>query len=197
MNRFLSSLNPKYMYTSRSFFTLNLIINLIACLCIITLSSCDKDPYQDGTPELPPITMEGKNTLGFLLDGKVWVPYQESSGPFNPTIDFGIDGTVFIGGARLIRDNDINQKISISIDLKDGEKRYPINIESNIFYFINNKNIGWKCNEYLNNSNESFLNITKLDWTDKIIAGTFEFPMMVSGCQDTVSITEGRFDLKF
>ncbi|MEZ4909490.1 MAG: hypothetical protein R2774_01380 [Saprospiraceae bacterium] len=80
------SKNPKYMYTSPSFFSQNLITNIIACLCIILISSCNKDPYQDGTPELPPITMEGKNTLGFLLDGKVWVPYQENPGIFTPTL---------------------------------------------------------------------------------------------------------------
>lgn len=141
--------------------------------------------------------MEGKNTLGFLLDGKVWVPYNPKPGLFTPTIDFGMDGNSLLGEARLIKGTEINQQVSISIDLKDGEKYYPVEIRSNVFDFLDNKKTGWKCNEYLNHSTESFINITKLDWNERIIAGTFEFPMMVSGCQDTVSITEGRFDLKF
>jgi len=183
------------MYASRSFFSLNLVTNLIACLCIIMLSSCHKDPYQDGTPELPPITMEGKNTLGFLLDGKVWVPYQENPGVFTPTLEFNMDGNVLRGGARL-KNNDIDQKFSITIQVIKEE---IIQIDSNYVgvFFINNKNTGFVCNEYRNTTNTSYINISKLDWDDRIIAGTFEFPTMVSGCQDTITITDGRFDLKF
>jgi hypothetical protein len=159
------------------------------------LSSCHKDPYQDGTPELPPITMEGKNTLGFLLDGKVWVPYQESSGIFTPTLEFKMDGNVLRGGARL-KSKDIDQHFSITIQVENEE---IIQIDSNYVgvFFINNKNTGFSCNEYRNSTNTSYIIISKLDWTNRIIAGTFEFPMMVNGCKDTLTIKDGRFDLKF
>ena len=38
------------------------------------LSSLIK-PYQDGTPELLPITMEGKNTFGCKINEEIWIPF--------------------------------------------------------------------------------------------------------------------------
>jgi hypothetical protein len=67
------------MHTIR-FFPLILVVLLL-------LTSCDKDPYRHGELDLSPITIVGRNTLGFLLNGKVWVPYQVSSGIFTPTIE--------------------------------------------------------------------------------------------------------------
>lgn len=165
--------------------------------CILLLTSCEKDPYKNGEPSLPPITMEGKNTLGFLLDGKVWVPYQENPGLFTPTMEFYMDRTVLGGEARLIRGKETNQQINFTLDVKNGEDIYYFKKGYIGFEFLNNKKTGWSCNIYKNHTDESNVKITKLDWTTRIISGTFEFPMMVSDCQDTVSITNGRFDLKF
>ena len=38
--------------------------------------------------------------------------------------------------------------------------------------------------------------ITKLDRTNRIVAGTFTAKLYKAGC-DTINITEGRFDMKF
>jgi len=35
--------------------------------------TCENPPVPDPEPELPPITHEGKNTFGCLVNGKVWV----------------------------------------------------------------------------------------------------------------------------
>jgi len=39
------------------------------------------------------------------------------------------------------------------------------------------------------------MNITKLDKINNIASGTFEFTAISDDCQDTVRITEGRFDV--
>ena len=43
---------------------------------IIINASCKKTvtPPPPLTEELPPVTQEGKNTCGFLVNGKVWLP---------------------------------------------------------------------------------------------------------------------------
>lgn len=50
---------------------------LICFLTIFSLffAACKKDPTKNA--KLPPITQEGKNTVGFMIDGEVWVPYYE------------------------------------------------------------------------------------------------------------------------
>ncbi|MDX1909447.1 MAG: hypothetical protein SF053_20575 [Bacteroidia bacterium] len=69
-------------------------ILLITALLVLLLSGCDFDIFPDPEPPpppvLPPITQTGENTLGFLLDGEVWVPnrifqaqYRKSDGAFN------------------------------------------------------------------------------------------------------------------
>ncbi len=95
---------------------------LITC-CILLLASCEKDPYRHGEPDLPPITMEGKNTLGFLLNGKVWVPYQKIPGIFTPTLEAYLDRDDFILTGRLNTKNpEIYQTINIHFPIKEEGK---------------------------------------------------------------------------
>ena len=108
---------------------------LITC-CILLLTSCEKDPYRHGEPDLPPITMEGKNTLGFLLNGKVWVPYQDKPGIFTPTLLGILDGTTnnISIEARYRNLNKEVDQINISIAI-DDERIYLIPNEASINFF--------------------------------------------------------------
>jgi len=198
MNRFLSSINPKYMYASRSHFRSNLVTNLIACLCIILLSSCNKDPYQDSTPELPHITVEGKNTLGFLLDGKVWVPYQDNPGIFTPKLEAHLDNMHLRITARLKKSKDQPfQTFGITI--------YPIALGIHQILpppapgsvFSDQNKEGWGCNEFICKPEDTEINIINFDENNRIVSGTFFFKNAVNICGDTVQITDGRFDVKF
>src|SRR4051794_766368 len=40
------------------------------CYCLV-IAGCKKNKDDDG---LPPLTFEGKNTIGCKIDGKVWIP---------------------------------------------------------------------------------------------------------------------------
>ena len=45
----------------------------LLCMPLLLFFSCKKE---DGpATALPPVTQEGSNTVGFLLDGQVWVPF--------------------------------------------------------------------------------------------------------------------------
>ena len=188
----LLTLNLKNMSRSRFPFTITFFT---ACMYILLLSSCAKDPYKDGEPVLPPITMEGKNTLGFLLDGKVWVPYQENPGLFTPSLNAVFDNTsnkISIE-ARLKRKGQNSSSIGIIVHLSQtGEFRIPL--QGKIDFLDDSF---FNCNEYNCISNDGLLLITTFDKNVRIISGTFNLNEMVNSCGDTIRITDGRFDLKF
>ena len=53
------------------------ILTLSTLIICFSLTGCKKDPTKNA--KLPPITQEGKNTIGFTIDGEVWVPYYKCS----------------------------------------------------------------------------------------------------------------------
>ena len=66
---------------------------------LLALPSCKKDKEISGgggqTPQqLPPITTEGKNTFGCLVNGQVWLPevkpYQMFVYPLTSSYEFGL-----------------------------------------------------------------------------------------------------------
>jgi hypothetical protein len=168
-------------------FTLTLVL-----IVLTSILSCTKTEEID---KLPPITMEGKNTLGFLLDGKVWVPYQESSGIFTPTLFAVFD--------------QITNKLSIEARLKmnsqsDGQLNITVHLSNIGIYnvpsdatitFLNDT--FFTCEEYECNSNDCTLNISRFDENSRIVSGTFCLKKMINLCGDTIQINDGRFDVKY
>lgn len=78
----------------------------ISIISIFRFSKCQKENRDSNG--LPPATQEGKNTLGFLLNGKPWKP-QGSNGTANLSIDYdaGINnGGVGISAYRIISSNE-------------------------------------------------------------------------------------------
>lgn len=74
---------------------------------------------------------------------------------------------------------------------------YKLNIDSNRVGQFSYFNIfcSFRWTDTIQNHN-SFVNITKFDTQNRIIAGTFEYTLYKPGC-DTVRITQGRFDVKY
>jgi hypothetical protein len=161
---------------------------------------CKKDKY---TPPnvLPPVTQEGKNTFGCKVNGEIWVPYYEcpafrlncselnasagnslSNGFFRLNIDagrwFGNTNT------RLSIATYPYQTLSSTGDKSDSVEVY--------FYGDNYKIYS---DEYYPGSIKRF-EVTNFDTTNKVVSGIFEFTLYKSR-EDSIRITEGRFDLKF
>ena len=42
-----------------------------------------------------------------------------------------------------------------------------------------------------------YVNLSKFDTNSQIISGTFEFKVYSADCTDTVTISDGRFDLPY
>jgi hypothetical protein len=177
----------------------------------IFLSQCNwfkkKDPAPtDPIAQLPPITQEGKNTFGCLVNEEAFVPKGQPN-MFTSNFDVVIDpnnlgGTIGITGIRYIRDKEW-RVIDVGIDSvkKYGINKYKIHckvISANTFgggaYFYDYQ-LG---KEYLCGYNATILNaslnLTRYDLQSGIVSGTFEFTLAKPN--DTIKVTNGRFDKK-
>lgn len=170
----------------------------ILVLSIFCFSQCKKNvAYSNG---LPPVTQEGKNTLGFMLNGQPWIP-QGFNGTANLSIDFdpGINNGIFSISAYRITSSTNREYFGIGV--KDSVnsitplKSYQLgNGTLYGIYFSNNS-----CTfDYFDNAvnRSGILTITKLDRTKRIISGTFNATLSKAGCT-TTQITNGRFDMKY
>jgi hypothetical protein len=171
------------------------IVTLYVCCLSLTLSACRKEKAPDN--QLPPITQNGKNTFGCLINGKIWLPRGSFPlGDINPYVRYAPgypEGDFFLQAYRIESGRKVELKIAG--DSVDKPGVYPISnigasgvaaivsISSGCYYLpINNEA---RCN--------GTLEIIKM--SDDIIAGTFSFTILKSGCE-TLNITDGRFDMK-
>ena len=152
---------------------------------------------------LPPATQTGQNTLGFLIDGKPYIP-QGTSSLFgkNNAINGGLYGRSYKSGLYLHFSTygSTNDNGSITVHLEDyklgmnpvnngdltkgnliGRKYFAYYGRGNSFYYTSSAYKGW-------------VNLTKADSISGIVSGTFDF-VLADTTGKTVSITDGRFDL--
>jgi hypothetical protein len=173
------------------------LILLLLGGCLTALSVACKQPVD----YLPPATQTGQNTLGFLIDGKPYIP-QGSSSLFvknNP-----VSGGLISRGSYLGIDfytyssTDNNGSITVHLDdYKLGEN--PVsngdvskgNLIGRKYYAYYGRG---KQYFYSSSSNRGWVNLTKADPGSGIVAGTFEF-VLADTTGKTVTITDGRFDL--
>lgn len=168
---------------------------LLKYLLVLTCASCDLFDLKEPAPKtelekLPPITQEGRNTFGCLVNGKSFIP---NNTLFMSAIYQG--GGVQLSGS--IDNNNLNQNILI-ITLDPLE----INVEYNLTSLPANKSMfsnilqDVSCTYEFENTFEGSITFSKIDRINYIISGTFEFSTVTQLC-DTLRITNGRFDMQY
>ena len=175
------------------------LISLFSILLLILTSSTNCKKGSLFGDKLPAATQEGKNTCGFLVNGKVWVPSGDNGYP-NLSCDY--DET-FMGGAFNINgyryENGANNSISFVVASNNIQTTglYKLNLRAGrVGRYINSVTLcSYEWSDTIPNHN-AFLNITKLDKQNRIVSGTFEFALVKQGCGE-VRITQGRFDMKY
>ena len=168
---------------------------------LFILSSCKKEPTT--TIALPAATQVGKNTIGFTVNGEVWLPYAECSAFGNPCRQIGarygpsnggpLNGIDF-GFQRII-----NGKMSSLLIASNfatittiGEKIDSVGVT----YGTENSSGGHDYYESVLAGSK--FTVTKIDFSEQIISGEFNFNLMeLDGSHSTISIKDGRFDFKF
>jgi hypothetical protein len=172
---------------------------IIVILIIVLLGACEKDKNPLPT-ELPPITEEGKNTFGCLIENEIYVPEKRRTtwsvpGPQFEPIEFSFpqypNYTFRVSTIRLVDEDD---------DLMDAEVEFMV--DSCILkpgkYKFSHISVIYENEAYSSHliDNDSLI-ITKIDTINNIISGQFSAILTdVSTYSKFINITKGRFDLK-
>ncbi len=171
---------------------------LAVFLLVLLVLSCKKE-----TP-LPHPTQTGANTLGCKINGKVWVA-QDSDEPFNRT--YGVEGGYQEPIVDSIRNNiwiqarrndrtvvhlfvrQVSRPGVYPLELATGARPGALIPHSYGRYFDSFR-------QFMTEPNHTgSVTITRADTINKIISGTFEFTGYDPQSKQTISITEGRFDV--
>jgi hypothetical protein len=170
------------------FYTLLILLSLGAAC------SCSKNSINPSNT-LPPATDTGENTLGFVIDGQVWVP-QGNNG--TSRLDLSYDpqlygGTMLLNGYSITSDTDREYFYLNGIEINQVGTHQIGGEDSNIVAGFTAANY---C-EYISDDNysEGSLTITRFDLEERIISGKFQFRMATPSC-DTINVTDGRFDMR-
>lgn len=162
------------------------------------LGGCSNDnetPPPNPVDLLPPATQTGENTFGCLLDGEVFLP-GSGINPLDCVYQF-VDGGYYFALQANKRDDNYSL-IGISIGT------IHLEIQENVTYELTTKTEGNAVGGYFFKYNWKYtdeyyvgeLTITKLDFNNHIVSGTFWFDIKDS--QGKIHhIREGRFDMQF
>lgn len=163
------------------------------------LISCEKEKNPLPT-ELPPITEEGKNTFGCMIENEIYVPEirriswsipGQQSEPIELIFPQYPDYFFRVSTIRLVDKND---------ELMDAQIEFTVNSSVNKLgnYTFSHTTIKYKNGYYSSDIiNNGILSISKYDTINNIISGTFNFSAIDNNTfSETININEGRFDLK-
>ncbi|MBN1183534.1 MAG: hypothetical protein JXB49_14690 [Bacteroidales bacterium] len=145
--------------------------------------------------ELPPITSSGENTMGCLIDGRIFIANYSSI--FDPAVQADYIPLFNRYNADYLSLTGFSKNETIGISLVNAT------IRTNSSYILNDSlNDGWYYDRemiidyYSNSSYTGEIFIIKLDTINYIISGTFWFDA-VSEDGELVEIRDGRFDIVY
>ncbi|HEY9362804.1 MAG TPA: DUF6252 family protein [Chitinophagaceae bacterium] len=162
--------------------------------------SCTKE-----VTELPPGTQTGANTFGARVNGEFWIPEGFGVVPTAPILEARyIDKNLFIN-ARNFSSSPNETEFEIYVEnvaapgiflLNKNTGMYPHQSESYAYYV---KRKFTPVDEWMTNSRYGGqVTITKIDFEARIVSGTFYFQAESEYTADqSINVTEGRFDVKF
>jgi len=184
---------------------------LFSIVCIT--NTCKKNASDYNT--LPPITQEGKGTLGFKVNGVVWVPHNPCSAvvlsPPACELEYQIEplqrnsyGNVPILFSLLATRIDNNTETEFQVLQEYGvyfSKEGNVADSLNISYGLNdNTNSGSSFSLNYGPGVSNLFQVTKIDTIRHFISGIFQFNLVEKNngvVVATLAITDGRFDLPF
>ncbi|HYG16767.1 MAG TPA: hypothetical protein VEC12_13505 [Bacteroidia bacterium] len=179
-----------------------IILLLLVLVIPLWFAACKPDKPHEPKPELPPITQEGKNTFGCLMNGEVLaVPFGASSSDcyyyyFKHEQDL-------YGTFSLRFSSTINKETkSININLYDcvfDTGKYRLDEKYEFSKLLRVSSLSFKKQRYYCRENMfGEINILHIDTIKHIISGTFSCDMVnETNINDTVHVREGRFDSEF
>ncbi len=173
--------------------TMKKVFFLLVISSLLLTGACNLFPDD---PELPPITMEGKNTFGCLVDGKFFLPRAPVG--YGAGVRVEIQNLTDTVGINIYASN-VSTKQTLIISLFDTPNLIINKIydDSENNFTIDYLDYDMTSSCHYNSILSAKITLSKFDisGTNKIIAGTFEFSAHSNDCNKTVFVTKGRFDI--
>lgn len=168
-------------------------------LTVFCFAECKKNkPDSNG---LPAATQEGKNTLGFLLNGQPWTP-QGNNGTGNLSLyyDAAFQGGVFNLSAyrNVSSTNGKRQSLTMYGDSVQtiGRINLPNTNKFGLTFWDEANLCTYDTFDSTTRITSGYFDIKKLDKINKVFSGEFEIKFTKSGCGE-IQIAQGRFDMKY
>ncbi len=166
-----------------------LLFSAIALLLSAAIGCEEKN--EKNWKKLPPATQEGKNTIGCLIDGKLWATnYWGLIDIMNSNIsaDFSIKN---MGEGKDVYCNIFAAKkdyTSISILISNSKIEIGKKLKGELVF--QSKGLQFFL------SKDPYIYLTKLDTLNHVISGRFSGKVINKYTTETLKITDGRFDMK-
>ncbi|WP_192346170.1 DUF6252 family protein [Algoriphagus sp. Y33] len=176
-----SSLSPLYPAL--------LLIFTMCTACDLNLFWKESKPKSE-LEKLPPITLTGENTFGCLINGEAMVA---NNSLYVTAIYQG--GGVQISGRMDTKG--LNQIVGFTVlDPFEINKEYDLTnlpkVRARSMKYLGIENCTYAAEDII----EGKINFSRIDRTNFVISGTFEFSASNEAC-DTVRMTNGRFDIQY
>lgn len=176
---------------------LHLRLSIVFFSLILLSSRCKK---QNAEPQLPPETTTGAMTFGCKVNARVLLPNGGTLGP-GLSVEYqnlgqGIGGGWFLGVSGSDYQSNPKSGITINTDsllLIEGTV-YPMREAKGFAYATYQNGLNFY---YIYPNDTGQLTITKHDQSQRILSGRFWFTATSVYDQTKVSITEGRFDVRY
>lgn len=169
----------------------NVLLALVLFCSLILFESCQ---------ELPEASQTGRGIFGMKIDGKIWkgdgaIAFPPSATAIYYSKHKGLRIEVVVD-----RQNKTQERFNIAIENIQFQGIYQMgnlpfrnsNYDSTMFWFNDDEWLAYKLRQGVANSVE----ITRFDTLREIISGTFSVSL-VNRKNDTLKLTDGRFDLSF
>jgi hypothetical protein len=185
----------------------------LLALLVFTACSTNNDTPQD---QLPPATTTGANTAGCYINGKLLIPKNGSQAIGGPLI-YGLDynlGNNFgnplfnhyfaisiknrkdVDGDNIyIHLNQMVQGVGTYVLGQSNGNKFIASPNNNHVVLIRGENSG-SVQTYLSNPTSGTIIITRFDYPNKVISGSFTFSLNnVDNSSEIIQVSEGRFDI--
>ena len=183
---------------------MSLKLSLSSFLLILLIANLHCKKSAPPSNILPPMTQEGKNTFGSIVNGEVWIPYYQC-GLINfltkckelHTDVYKVDSTINLPlDFELSTSREIKTGGSFSSFMFGATVLKTGKFDSVLIVTYVKDSISYRPQYPLGNASNA-ITVTKIDTIKQIISGTFYFTLYSFSHDDSLVVTDGRFDVTY
>lgn len=169
-----------------------LLLRLAGCSALFLLTQCKRNTPEPAVAALPAATQDGRNTIGFRVDGAVWLP--QGSFNFPAYKAYYKNRTLWFNTSQLVN----GRLTTFGIYIKpttNGITTYDLAARTSVgaTYTETGPDDSYEVQQM----GAGTLQLTRLDSVQRIVAGIFTCELVSPTSGKKVRLTDGRFDLQY